>query len=158
MVVRKIGFPGQDQLAIGAVASGGVIIRNQSIIDDGRVDETTFSQRAASASQEVVDIEVLLRGERPPLSVEGKSVVLVDDGLATGATMKAAIEAARGLAAKRITVGVPVAPAEALTEIEQVSDETVFLLTPSPFYAVGVWYQRFPQVSTQEVRQMLLGA
>ncbi|HEY5890769.1 MAG TPA: phosphoribosyltransferase family protein [Acidimicrobiia bacterium] len=154
LVVRKIGFPGHEQLAMGAVASGGITIKNQSVIADGRVSEATFMDRAAAAAGEVVALENMLRDVASiPLSDE--SVILVDDGLATGSTMKAAIEAVQTKEPESVIVAIPVAPEDTLHEIAALADDVVCLLVPSPFVAVGIWYRRFPQVPTAEVRRIL---
>lgn len=155
MVVRKIGFPGQQQLAMGAIASGGVVIRNLSVVEEGAVDESTFTVGVERARAELHALEAEFRGDRPMVTIANSNVVLVDDGLATGSTMKAAIEAVRILGPTSVIAAVPVAPRDTLAEIEGIADEVACLLVPERFVAVGVWYRRFPQVSTLEVRQLL---
>ncbi len=155
MVVRKIGFPGQQQLAMGAMASGGVVIRNLSVVEEGVVDDLSFTSGVERARAELQALEAEFRGDRPMVTIADSNVVLVDDGLATGSTMKAAIEAVRMLKPASVIAAVPVAPRDTLAEIGRIADEVACLLVPERFVAVGVWYRSFPQVSTLEVRRLL---
>jgi putative phosphoribosyl transferase len=155
LVVRKIGFPGQDQLAMGAVASGGIVVRNTGVIDQGRVGEQAFQRGARLAAAETRRLEREFRGSRDMAPASGRNVFLVDDGLATGSTMRAAIDALRHLDPASVVVAVPVGPEDTVSELGKIADEVVCLLVPPSFMAVGVWYQRFPQVTTSEVRRLL---
>ncbi len=154
LVVRKIGLPGHDQLAIGAVASGGITIKNQSVIADAKVSEATFMDRAAAAAGEAVALENMLRGVAP-IPISGETVILVDDGLATGSTMRAAIEAVQTMEPESVIVAIPVGPKDTVDAIASLADQVVCLLVPGQFFAVGIWYRRFPQVPTAEVRRIL---
>jgi putative phosphoribosyl transferase len=154
-VVRKIGHPRQPELAIGAIASGGVMVAAPGIGQDlpaGVVDEIVARERA-----EIARRERAYRGERPPLDLVGRPVIVVDDGLATGATMLAAVQAIRAAGPETIVVAVPVGSTVACGALRKVADEVVCLETPPHFRSVGEWYARFDQTSDQEV-QALLGA
>ncbi|HWL63200.1 MAG TPA: phosphoribosyltransferase family protein [Steroidobacteraceae bacterium] len=157
LVVRKVGMPGQPELAIGAVAPGGVTVRNE-LLPDGLVDEATFAQLAAREIRELQRRERTYRQGRLALQLRDRHVVLVDDGLATGATMLAAIKAARLGGAASITVAVPVASIEATSLVRALADATLVLVTPSHLGAVGEFYERFGQVSDVEVVQLLQDA
>lgn len=155
LVVRKLGLPGHSELAMGAVAAGGVRVLNEDIVrsfavDPGVIEEVTERERA-----ELDRRERLYRGERPPLSVAGREAVLVDDGLATGATMRVAIAALRAKGVARVLAAVPVAAPEVCRAIADEADDAVCLETPEPFSAVGRWYLDFPQTSDDEVRALL---
>jgi predicted phosphoribosyltransferase len=151
-VVRKIGFPGQEELAMGAVASGGVVL-----VDEALAARVPAGVRAAVdlAVRELDARERLYRGIRSPLPVEGRAIVLVDDGLATGASMFAAVEALRRRGPERIVVAVPVAPPVTCAALSRVVDEVVCSATPEPFFGVGRWYEDFSQTSDDEVRRIL---
>lgn len=155
LVVRKVGVPSQPELAMGAVGPGGVTVRNEDVLAmlPGAADR--FEAVATAERAEVVRRERAFRGERPPLALKGKSAVLVDDGVATGATLRAAIAAARALGAARVVVAVPVASAEAVAMLEAEADEVICLEQPAYFMAVGQFYAEFPQVSDAEVRALL---
>jgi putative phosphoribosyl transferase len=155
IVVRKLGVPGHEELAMGAVASGGVGILNESITDSQRIPLQAIGEVAERESVEVVRRVAEYRGGRPPLALDGRTAVLVDDGLATGASMRAAVLAARALGPSRIVVGVPVASREAVDELEGDVDEVVSVETPEPFGAVGAWYSDFRQTTDAEVRELL---
>jgi putative phosphoribosyl transferase len=155
IVVRKIGAPGQQELAMGAVASGGVIVRNESVLSAMRVDEATFSEAAEQKRLEVRERDTLFRGARDELAVSGKVVIVVDDGIATGSTVSAAVHALKQLEPARVVVAVPVASTEAVNALESLADDTVVLKTPTPFMAVGHWYDSFPQVPDKEVLRLL---
>jgi putative phosphoribosyl transferase len=155
LVVRKIGFPGQDQLAMGAVASGGIVVRNRAVIDEGRVGEQAFQRGARQAAAETRRLEREFRGNRGIAEISGRNVFLIDDGLATGSTMRAAIDALRHLDPVSVIVAVPVGPDDTVAQIGELADDIVCLLVPRMFMAVGVWYRRFPQVTTDEVRLLL---
>jgi putative phosphoribosyl transferase len=155
-VVRKLGLPGYGELAIGAIASGGVRVLNEDLIAEYNIDHKTIDSIADRESIELERRERLYRGgmqEHP--DIRGKSVILVDDGLATGASMKAAIMAVKALQPSRIIVAVPVASKETCDYLSTEVDEIVCGQTPEPFFAVGAWYQDFSQTSDDEVRELL---
>ena len=154
-VVRKLGAPGQPELAMGAIASGGVSVTNPQVIDVLRITPAQIEEVSASEGQELQRREHLYRGDRNPLEVSGRCVVLVDDGLATGYTMRAAVAALRQQQPKQIVVAVPVAARDTCEELEQEADAAVCLYTPFRFMAVGQWYQDFSQTSDEEVRHLL---
>ena len=154
-VVRKLGVPGQEQLAMGAIASGGIRVLNESVIEALGIDEETIEAVAAEEQRELERREHLFRGERPPPQIEGRTVVLVDDGLATGSTMLAALRALREQSPSRVIVAVPVAAPETCELMENEADEVVCASTPEPFHAVGLWYEDFEQTSDEEVRELL---
>ena len=155
LVVRKLGLPGQPELAMGAIATGGALVLNPEVLRfaDGR--EAALEQVRRREQLELERRERQYRGGRAPLQVAGRTGILVDDGLATGATMEVAVRALRGLGATRIVVAVPVASAEACDRIAEVADEVVCLETPVFFSAVGQWYRDFGQTSDAEVSELL---
>jgi putative phosphoribosyl transferase len=155
IVVRKIGTPGQQELAMGAVASGGALVRNEHVISSLRIDEATFDRVADQKRREVRDREQLFRGDSEPIAVKGKVVIVVDDGVATGSTIIAALRALRHLEPARVIAAVPVAPPDAVAALSEIADEVVALETPTPFMAVGSWYGSFPQVPDNEVIRLL---
>jgi len=154
-LVRKLGVPGHEELAMGAIASGGVKVLNQDTIDFLRIGDETIDRIAAEEERELRRREALYRSDRPRPAVQDQIVILVDDGLATGSTMKAAAEALRRQSPARIVVAVPVAASTTCQEFEAYVDEVVCAETPSPFYAVGMWYEDFSQTSDQEVQRLL---
>lgn len=151
--VRKIGAPGQPELALGAVVDGDKpqIVINDDVAKAFRVKDAQVREMAGPLFEEIEHRRKSYLAGHVPLPVAGKSVILVDDGIATGASMKAAIEALRAREVKQITVAVPVAPADALEELNSLADEVVCLQCPEPFFAVGAAYRHFPQTSDQEV-------
>lgn len=157
VVVRKLGAPGHDELALGAIASGGAKVLNDDLVGYLRLDEATLERIVSREARELHRREALYRDQRPALAVAGRTVVLVDDGVATGATMLAAISALRGLGATRLVVAVPVAAPAALARLHQAADEVVCLLAPSDLASVGQWYDDFSQTSDDEVRSLLAG-
>jgi erythromycin esterase-like protein/predicted phosphoribosyltransferase len=154
-VVRKLGVPGHEELAMGAVATGGVRILNDQIVQRLRIPEYIIDAVAAREQPELVRRERLYRGGRPPPDVRGRTVILVDDGLATGATMRAAIMALRQLQPARIVVAIPTASPETCEELKAEVDEVVCAITPELFLAVGHWYEDFPRTTDEEVRDLL---
>lgn len=156
-IVRKLGAPGQPELAIGAIASGGVRVLNPDLVASFGLAPGEVDRIARSELAELERRETAYREGRPPPALASRPVILVDDGLATGATMKAAIEAVRQLGANPIIVAVPVAAPETVQEFaREFPDVTLVVLrTPDPFYAVGLWYRSFPPVSDEEVRSLL---
>lgn len=154
MIVRKLGAPGQPELAIGAIASGGVTVINENVLAWFRDPEAI--ERAESMQRvELERREKAYRGTRPPLSAKDHVVILIDDGAATGASMLAAVRAARKLHAKKVIVALPVASTEAHQSLTEEADEVVCLGTPMSFYAVGQWYADFAQTSDAEVTELL---
>ena len=158
MVVRKLGTPGHEELAMGAIASGGVRVLNQEVILSRGIRDWQIEEVAAREQREVQRRERAYRGDHPRPGVRDKCVILVDDGVATGATMRAAIAALRLQQPSRIVIAVPVAPAETISVLSGEADEVVCLETPQPFWAIGQWYVAFPQVSDDEVRRRLASA
>ncbi len=154
-VVRKLGSPGNEELAMGAIASGGVRVLNDDVVNLLGVRADVIERVAHQELRELERRERLYRGDRPPVQVTGRTVVLVDDGLATGSTMKAAVLALRRQAPARIVAAVPVASRPALDEVRALVDEVVCALTPEAFYAVGLWYEDFSQTTDQEVQRLL---
>lgn len=155
-VVRKLGVPGFSELAMGAIASGGVRVLNEDVISYLDIQEPVIDQVAAMELRELQRRERLYRGARPPLDVRGRTVIIVDDGLATGSTMRAAVKALRQMQAKKIVVAVPVGARETCDSFnEDVDTLAVCAITPTIFHAVGMWYQDFSQTTDEEVRDLL---
>ncbi len=154
-VVRKLGVPGYDELAMGAVATGGVRVLNDQLVKRLGIPDYLIDAVAAHERRELARRERLYRGGRPSLDISGRTVILVDDGLATGATMHAAIVALRQLQPARIVVAVPTASPEACEEMRAEVDDVICAITPEPFQAVGRWYQDFSQTTDEEVRALL---
>jgi len=157
-VVRKLGLPGHPELAMGALASGGLVVLNQGVTKALGIDEASVRRVIEAELEELQRREALFRGTSEPPDVAGKTVILVDDGLATGSTMRAAAQAVRQLDPKRIVVAVPVAAEETCDEFRDIVDEIVCGVTPRPFHAVGLWYDDFSQTSDEEVRELLADA
>lgn len=156
LVVRKLGLPQQPELAMGAIASGGALYLNQEVLRAARVSDAALHAVEASERAELARREKLFRGRRPAPEVRGKTVIVVDDGMATGASMQVAVMALRSLQPARIVVAVPVAPADAVRRLAEAPDEFVCVLTASDFHAVGQFYRDFEQTSDRQVRQLLL--
>jgi len=154
-VVRKLGMVGHEEFALGAIASGGVRVLNTEAIRTLNIPAETIEAVAAREEEELERREVAFRGDRPPLDVRERKVILVDDGLATGSTMRAAVVALRQQHPQTITVAVPVAAAETCHEFRPDVDEVICARTPEPFLAVGLWYDDFTQTSDEEVRALL---
>jgi putative phosphoribosyl transferase len=154
-LVRKLGLPGHEELAIGAIASGGVRVLNQELIQELQLSEGLIDRLTATEQRELERRERLYRENRPPLVVRDRTVILIDDGLATGASMMAAIRALRPQSPKRIVVAVPVAAAETCQQFRAEADNVICPATPEPFGAVGAWYHDFSQTSDNEVRKLL---
>jgi predicted phosphoribosyltransferase len=157
-VVRKLGVPGHEELAMGAIASGGVIVVNRDVIERLGMPRAAIERVVAAEQAELARREQLYRAGRPPLDVTGKTVILVDDGLATGSTMRAAIAALKQRGAWRIVVAVPIAPPETCEELSSEADEVVCAATPEPFFGVGQWYANFEQTTDEEVHELLEAA
>jgi putative phosphoribosyl transferase len=154
-VVRKLGLPEHEELAMGAVAPGGVLVLDDRLVRGLGLPDEVLQETVEKELRELERREAAYRAGRPPLDLEGKTVILVDDGLATGATMRAAALALRKYKPARVVVAVPVASAETCDEFRADVDEIVCALTPSPFHAVGLWYDDFSQTSDEEVRELL---
>jgi predicted phosphoribosyltransferase len=157
-LVRKVGVPGHEELAMGALASGGLLVLDEPLVRALQIDEPTLESAVAAEARELARREAAYDGSHGPPELEGKTVILVDDGLATGSTMHAAALAVRRLNPARVVVAVPVASAETCREFEDVVDEIVCEVTPQPFRAVGMWYDDFSQTSDDEVRELLARA
>jgi putative phosphoribosyl transferase len=157
-LVRKLGVPGQRELAMGAIATGGVRVLNHDLVRALAIAEPAIEAVAAEEQAELERRERAYRDGRPPPDVRGRTVILVDDGLATGSTMRAAARALRQQDAARIVVAVPVAPPDTCAEFRDEVDDVVCALMPEPFYAVGLWYQDFSQTSDDEVHDLLARA
>jgi putative phosphoribosyl transferase len=158
-VVRKLGVPGHEELAMGAIASGGVRVLNPDVLSYILIHEAIIDQVTEFELSELKRRERLYRGNRPPLEVKGKTVIIVDDGLATGSTMRAAVKALRQKQPRKIIVAVPVGARETCDSFKnEVDTMAVCAITPEPFQAVGLWYQDFSQTSDEEVRELLARA
>jgi len=154
-VVRKLGVPGHEELAMGAIASGGVRLLNEDVVALAGVSEEAIDEVAAREAAEIRRRERVYRGDRGPPDLRGRTVILVDDGLATGASMRAAAAAVRRQGPAWVVVAVPAAAADTCETLRGEVDELVCLMTPEPFHAVGQWYDDFSQTSDEEVRQLL---
>lgn len=155
MVVRKLGTPGHVELAMGAIASGGVQVLNDEIVRFMHIDEETIQMVIAREQEELKRRERVYRQKHKKINLKNRSVILVDDGLATGTTMMAAVESARHEGASMLTVAVPVAPQDTINTLYSVVDEVVCLKTPEPFSGVGIWYADFRQTTDEEVVELL---
>jgi putative phosphoribosyl transferase len=154
-LVRKLGVPGHEELAMGAIASGGVRVLNNAVIQQLGIPPAAIERVTERELREIARREVLYRDGRGPRSIEQRNVVLVDDGLATGATMLAAARAVSARRPKKVVVAAPVAAPEACEAFREHVDQIVCAETPEPFQAVGIWYQDFSQTSDDEVRALL---
>jgi putative phosphoribosyl transferase len=157
-VVRKLGLPGHEELAMGAIATGGVRVVNEELVHLLHIAPEVIDAVAAREQRELEHRERLYRGDRPDPEIQGRTIILVDDGLATGATMRAAVTALRQQQPARIVVAVPVAASATCNELKTAVEEVVCATTPEPFYAVGVWYEDFSPTSDAEVRDCLARA
>jgi putative phosphoribosyl transferase len=154
-LVRKLGVPGQEELAMGAIATGGVRVLNEEVTSRIDIPSSTIDEVAHREEQELERRERLYRDDRPAPNVQGRTVILIDDGLATGSTMRAAATALRKMQPSKIIVAVPVAAAETCADLRSEVDEVICGATPEPFMAVGAWYSDFEQTSDREVRELL---
>jgi predicted phosphoribosyltransferase len=157
-LVRKLGVPGHEELAMGALAAGGVRVLNQDVLGHVAVPLEAIESVTEAEAAELSRRDREYRDGRPPPNVHGKTVILVDDGLATGSSMRAAVAALRQMSPAKIVVAVPVAAAETCAEFSREVDEVVCAQTPEPFRAVGWWYEDFGQTSDEEVRELLAAA
>jgi putative phosphoribosyl transferase len=154
-LVRKLGVPGYEELAMGAIASGGVRVINQDVVRYMGIPAEVIDAVAADEQRELERRERAYRDDRPPPDVKGRIVILIDDGLATGSTMRAAAAALRKQGPARIVVAVPVSASETCEEFRSEVDEIVCAVTPEPFRGVGLWYEDFSQTTDDEVRELL---
>jgi predicted phosphoribosyltransferase len=157
-VVRKLGLPSQPELALGAIASGGVRVLNQELVRALRLPQEVIDRVAEREQEELRRRERLYRGDRPLPDLGGKTVILVDDGLATGSTMRSAVAAIRQQSPAQMIVAVPVAARSTCEELQDEADKVVCAVTPYPFFAVGQWYADFSETSDEEVRALLARA
>jgi len=157
-IVRKLGVPGHDELAMGAIATGGVRVLNDDVVTSLELEPEVIDAVAAREEKELARRERLYRGARPAPDVHGRTVILIDDGLATGSTMRAAVAALRKQRPARIVVAVPVAASETCEEFKTEVDEVVCAATPRMFNGVGRWYEDFSQTTDEEVHELLAQA
>ncbi|MCI0389103.1 MAG: phosphoribosyltransferase [Acidobacteria bacterium] len=154
-VVRKLGVPGQEELAMGAIASGGVRVFNEDIVQMLRIPDEMIEAAVAKETQELERRERLYRGDSPALDARGRVAILIDDGLATGSTMRAAALALRRHLPSRIVVAAPVAAGSTCDELSNEVDEVICAETPEPFHAISLWYRDFTQTTDDQVRELL---
>ncbi len=157
-LVRKLGLPGHEELAMGAIASGGSGVLDSEMVRVYRVSEEEVARVIAQERRELARREAAYRAGLPQLDLKGRTVILVDDGLATGSSMRAALAALEPLSPSRVVVAVPVAPRSAVLSLERAADDVVCLATPEPFLAVGMFYEDFEQISDEKVRDLLAPA
>lgn len=155
LLVRKLGTPGQEELAMGAIASGGVRILNEEVVHSLGISEAELESAISKQETELQRREELFRGVRSPMSIREKIVILVDDGIATGSSMRAAINALRSLQPKKIVVATPVAPSHTSSQIKALADDFVCVVSAEWFYAISQFYSSFPQTGDEEVRDLL---
>ncbi|MEN8040239.1 MAG: phosphoribosyltransferase [Actinomycetota bacterium] len=155
LIVRKLGVPWYSEVAFGAIASGGIEVLNDSVVRSSGIDAEAIERVRREQTEELHRREDAYRGDRPPLDVTDKTVIVVDDGTATGATMRAAVEALRSAEPRKIVVAVGVSPPDVVRTLRKVADEVVSVLTPRDFMAVGAWYDDFRQTSDAEVIELL---
>jgi putative phosphoribosyl transferase len=155
LIVRKLGAPGHPEFAIGAIASGGIRVLDRDSIAANAISERALAAVVQRETAEVVRRERVYRDNRPPVAIKGQVVIVVDDGLATGATMHAAVLALRQQRPAGIVVAVPVGSRQACEMLGEVADQVICALTPEPFAAVGLWYEDFSETTDDEVRQLL---
>ena len=155
ILVRKLGVPGHEELAMGAIASGGIRIVSADVVNTLGIADRVVADVVAEEEEELQRQERVYRDRRPAPLVAGATVILVDDGLATGSTMRAAAAGLRAQGPELLVVGVPVAPPETCASLRREVDDVVCALVPEPFFAVGNWYEDFSQISDEEVRQLL---
>lgn len=157
-LVRKLGVPGHEELAMGAIASGGVQVLNQAVVQALHIPPSVIEAVAARERQELERRAQLYRNHRPPLNLRGKTVILVDDGLATGSSMAAAVAGLRAQGVAQVVVAVPTAAPETCESFEPLVDAIICAETPQPFFGVGMWYADFSQTGDDEVRGLLARA
>ncbi len=158
LVVRKLGVPGQEEFAFGAIASGGIQVLNEETVAELGLDAATIQRVAEAELRELARREDLYRGSRPATAVKQRTVILVDDGVATGASVRAALASLRRRGVARIVVAAPVIAAETAADLRRRADEVVAVVEPRSFGSVGEWYRSFPQTTDEEVQRSLRGA
>ena len=154
-IVRKLGVPEHDELAMGAIASGGASVLDEALVRELRISERDIRTVIAAEQRELERREREYRGGRPPPDIAGRTVILVDDGLATGASMRVAVAALKQEHPGRLVVAVPIAPPETCDTLRREADDVVCAVTPEPFYAVGLWYEDLTQTTDREVHDLL---
>ena len=154
-IVRKLGVPGHEELAMGAIATGDVRVLNESVIGPLQISKEAIETETKKEKEELKRRERVYRSGRAPLVVANRTVLLIDDGIATGSTIKAAIAALKKQKAAKIIVGVPVAPSSTIEELKKEVDDLVCVSTPDFFFAISVWYDEFPQTTDEQVRELL---
>jgi predicted phosphoribosyltransferase len=154
-IVRKLGVPGHEELAMGAIASGGVRLLNDHVVSELRISPETIDAISEREKLELERREQEYRGDRPAPDLEQQTVIIVDDGLATGASMRAAVAAVRLQKPAFIVVAVPAAASDTCKLLKSEADEVICAVTPEPFYAVGLWYENFEQTTDEEVRELM---
>jgi predicted phosphoribosyltransferase len=154
-IVRKLGLPGHEEFAMGAIATGGVRVMNSNVVDRFQIPSQEIEAVAAREEAELRRRERLYRGDKPSPDLSGRTVIVVDDGLATGSTMRAAVTALRRHNPAKIVVAVPTASADTCNDLQGEADEVICAVTPEPFYAVGQWYENFGQTSDEEVTDLI---
>lgn len=154
-LVRKLGVPGHEELAMGAIASGGVLVLNETVVAALQIPQAVIDAIARQERQELERRERAYRDDRPSPQIRGQTAILVDDGLATGSSMRAAVVGLRAQEPARIVIAVPTAAPETCESLEAEADEVICATTPQPFYGVGMWYEDFSQTSDEEVRMLL---
>lgn len=154
-IVRKLGVPGHEELAMGAIATGDVRVLNESVIEYLHISKEAIATETRKEKEELKRRERVYRSGRDPVNVANRTVLLIDDGIATGSTIKAAIAALKKQKAGKIIVGVPVAPSSTIEELKKEVDDLVCISTPDLFMAISVWYDEFPQTTDEQVRELL---
>jgi predicted phosphoribosyltransferase len=157
-LVRKLGAPGHEELAMGAIASGDVVVMNDEVVKVMDIRADDILDAIAEERRELARREEAYREGRPPVDVRGRTIILIDDGLATGSTMRAAVTALRRQGPARIVVAVPVGAASTCAELQSLADDCICAITPEPFRAVGLWYEDFSQTEDEEVADLLARA
>lgn len=155
MLVRKLGVPYQPELAMGAIASGGVRVLNEQVVRSLGINDDDIEKVAATEAQELERRERAYRGDRPPLQIKDMTVIVIDDGIATGATMRAAVSALQQQHPARLVVAAPTSAQDTYNRLLGEADEVICIATPEPYIAVGLWYEHFDQTSDDEVRDLL---
>jgi predicted phosphoribosyltransferase len=155
LVVRRLGVPGREEVTMGSVASGGVVLRNDAVIREVAVPPGVFEDVLAREHRELVRREAVYRNGRPPLPVAGRTVLLTDDGIATAAAVRTAVQILRRLEPRAVVVAVPVAVDRIADELRRIADRVVCLVTPPPFRAIGAWYDDFSYTTDREVRDLI---
>jgi len=158
LLMRKLGVPGQEELAMGALASGGIRLLNRQVVHALRIPRDVIEEVTAAEQRELQRREQLYRDDRPQPEVQGRTVILVDDGLATGSTMRAAAAALRQQQPERLVIAVPVGSPDTCESLRREVDEVVCARMPQPFYSVGLWYEDFTQTTDEEVHELLYRA